>query len=257
MSGQNYSWQNLSTERLLELKICDLRLEWKRSAVLPQVGQLRAEILAKKIRFNPKIWVSTEWFSPYGVPGFAVPFYLLHPRLVELEQKYIGEVEGGTPEWCMQLLRHETGHAVDNAFLLRRSKARQKLFGLSGAPYPRRYRPNPQSRQFVRHLPDFYAQAHPDEDWAETFAIWLDPESNWRQAYQGWGALEKLEMVDRLGSGIEGKKPGVNNTLQVDELSTCTQTLGEYWRQKKRKFAPAGKARQTIDAGAKERWIAM
>ena len=77
----------------------------------------------------------------------------------------------------------------------------------SSKRYPRYYRPNPASRNFVQHLRLWYAQSHPDEDFAETFAVWLTPRSNWRKRYAGWPALKKLEYVDELMAEIAGKRP--------------------------------------------------
>ena len=108
------------------------------------------------------------------------------------------EVEGGTAEWCMRILRHETGHAIENAFQLRRLRQRQKLFGKSSKPYPEWYTPKPYSKSYVVHLDMWYAQSHPDEDFAETFAVWLDPDSNWKERYVGWPAFRKLRCVDEL-----------------------------------------------------------
>ncbi len=73
--------------------------------------------------FEPHFWLSAEWFSPDGVPGVAIPFYLAHPRLEKLERAQMLEVEGGTPDWCMKILRHEAGHAIDNAYRLRHAAA--------------------------------------------------------------------------------------------------------------------------------------
>ncbi len=128
-----------------------------------------------------------------------MPFYLAHPRLARLERKMFKEVEGGTQRQCMQILRHEAGHIVQHAYALHRRRKWQEMFGRSSSPYPESYRPNPNSRDYVQHLPRWYAQSHPDEDFAETFAVWLTPRSNWRQRYAEWpGALEKLEFVDEL-----------------------------------------------------------
>ena len=108
------------------------------------------------------------------------------------------EVEGGTPEWCLRILRHEAGHAIDNAYRLQRRRRRQELFGSSSEPYPEDYTPRPYSRSFVVHLESWYAQSHPSEDFAETFAVWLTPDSQWRARYAGWPALRKLEYMDEL-----------------------------------------------------------
>ena len=108
------------------------------------------------------------------------------------------EVEGGTPEWCMKILRHEAGHAIDNAYKLRQRRRRQQIFGPSYMQYPEYYTPKPYSKSFVLHLDSWYAQSHPDEDFAETFAVWLNPDSDWRARYADWPALKKLEYMDAL-----------------------------------------------------------
>jgi hypothetical protein len=135
---------------------------------------------------------------PDGVPGFAIPFYLAHPRLMRLERKYMREVEGGTDVECMRILRHEAGHAIDNAFRLHFKRQWIRTFGSFTQKYPPSYKPKPNSRRYVLNLDAWYAQAHPAEDFAETFAVWLQPRSNWRRRYRGWPALRKLEYIDEL-----------------------------------------------------------
>src|SRR5207253_1612636 len=153
-----------------------------------------------------------------GVPGVAIPFYLAHPRLERLERTYMLEVEGGTPEWCMRILRHEAGHAIDNAYKLRQRRRRQQVFGPSYKAYPQFYDPKPYSKSFVLHLDSWYAQSHPDEDFAETFAVWLTPNSEWRQRYGGWRAQRKLEYMDTLMRSLGGQRPRVVNREEVDPL---------------------------------------
>ncbi|MEZ4270347.1 MAG: putative zinc-binding metallopeptidase [Myxococcota bacterium] len=115
------------------------------------------------------MWLGEEWFCPAGIPGFAVPFYLAHPRLMRLERKMMLEAEGSNLSWCMKLLRHETGHAIQNAFRLHQRRLWQRMFGKSSQAYPKSYQPNPSSRSYVLNLYLWYAQSHPDEDFAETF----------------------------------------------------------------------------------------
>ena len=141
------------------------------------------------------------------MPGIAIPFYLAHPRLMRLEKAQMLEVEGGTPEWCLQILRHEAGHAFDNAYALRTRRRRVRLFGRPSTPYPDFYLPKPYSKSFVLHLDSWYAQSHPDEDFAETFAVWLTPDSDWRTRYQDWPALRKLEYMDALMAEIARQRP--------------------------------------------------
>jgi len=142
------------------------------------------------------------------------------------------DVEGGTAADCMRILRHESGHVVQVAFQLHRRRRWRELFGPSSRRYPRYYRPNPASRRYVYHLPLWYAQSHPDEDFAETFAVWLTPRSNWRRRYAGWPALKKLEYVDELMGEIAGKRPPVKTRERTDPLYKLSQTLGEHYRKK-------------------------
>ena len=150
-----------------------------------RLAELHRELDARGLTFRPHYWLSAEWFSPDGVPGVAIPFYLAHPRLMRLERAQMLEVEGGTPEWCLQILRHEAGHAFDNAYDLRRLRRRRQMFGSPAMPYPEFYLPRPYSKSFVLHLDSWYAQSHPDEDFAETFAVWLTPGCRLAAAVRG------------------------------------------------------------------------
>jgi hypothetical protein len=156
---------------------------------------------------------------------------------MRLERRMIIDVEGSTVPECMRILRHEAGHVVQVAFQLQRRRRWQELFGPSSTRYPSYYRPNPASRRYVYHLPLWYAQSHPDEDFAETFAVWLTPRANWRRRYEGWPALKKLEYVDELMAELAGRRPVVTNRLRVDPLSMLTQTLAEHYERKRARYA--------------------
>ena len=153
-----------------------------------------------------------------------------------VEQRSVHEVEGGTRAWCMRILRHEVGHAIDNAYRLQRRRRRQKLFGKSSTDYPEYYTPRPYSKSFVLHLDPWYAQSHPDEDFAETFAVWLTPHSMWRKRYADWPALKKLEYMDGLMREIAGKPPLVTTGRTVDPLPNLQQTLGEHYAEKRKRY---------------------
>ena len=212
--------------------MCDLRLTLSGGLVPPALRELEHELAARSILFRPHWWLSDCWFCPDGVPGFAIPFYLAHPRLEKLEQQFMLEAEGGTAESCLKILRHETAHALANAYRLHLKQVWRRRFGRASRVYPESYLPRPGSRNYVIHLDNWYAQSHPAEDWAETFAVWLDPHSRWRERYHNWPALKKLEYVDTLMQEIRGSKPPVRTRRQIEAVSTLTLTLREYFEQK-------------------------
>lgn len=218
---------------LLGLRFCDLDLRIEGTPLEPRIERLYEELAQRNIRFRPHFWLSDEWFSPDGVPGVAIPFYLAHPRLMRLEQRQMLEVEGGNDAWCMQILRHEAGHAIDTAFRLRRRRRWRETFGKASLPYPEFYHPKPDSKRFVLHLGMWYAQSHPVEDFAETFAVWLKPRSRWRRAYHGWPALKKLQFVDQLMQQIAEEKPKVTSRRHVDALRTNRATLRQHYQKKR------------------------
>jgi hypothetical protein len=118
-------WTRLSDEELLKLRFCDLKLTVEGSSLRRRIARLYVELEERGIHFRPHVWLSEEWFSPDGVPGIAVPFYLAHPRLEQLERRIMREAEGGNSRWFMRILRHEAGHALDNAYRLRRRSTRR------------------------------------------------------------------------------------------------------------------------------------
>ncbi len=231
-------WAALKDEEILRLRVCQLPLAIAGSPLESRVAQLYAELAAKGIAFRPHCYLGDEWFSPDGVPAIAIPFYLAHPRLTQLEARMMLEVEGGDPVSCMKLLRHECGHAVDHAYRLADDARRQALFGSAEEYDPDNYRPRPYSRSFVRHLDTFYAQAHPDEDFAETFAVWLTPDVDWRRRYAAWKALAKLEYVDEvIRSEVATRPPRVTRGYLASAAANLQSTLEHVYRRRRRLYA--------------------
>ncbi len=228
-------WAQWPDERLLDLRINQLGVTIEDSVLKERLDALQVEIAGRGLTtFEPHFWLSAEWFSPDGVPGVAIPFYLAHPRLEKLERAQMLEVEGGEPEWCMKILRHEAGHAIDNAYRLRTRRRRQQIFGPSYMQYPKHYQPKPYSKSFVLHLDSWYAQSHPDEDFAETFAVWLNPTSDWRPRYADWPALKKLEYMDELMREVAGKPMLVTTRRRVEPLHSLRKTLRAWYERKRR-----------------------
>jgi len=235
MAGRRPSargWARFRDERLLDLRFKDLDTRVEGSALEPLVRTMWDELAQRGLRVKPHVWVSTEWFSPDGVPGIAAPFYLVHPRLLKLERAMMIAAEGSAREECLMILRHEAGHALQHAFRLERRQGWRRTFGDPSRRYPTIYRPNPASQRYVQHLRQYYAQAHPHEDFAETFAVWLAPRSQWRRRYAGWPALKKLEYVDELMRELRGAPPPVRTRRTVESLSTVSQTLREHYQAK-------------------------
>jgi len=232
-------WAALKDEELLALRICDLRVRIENSELEPRVAQFHAELAARGLSLRPLCYLGDEWFTPDGAPAIAIPFYLAHPRLKALELHQMLEVEGGTAEWCQKLLRHECGHAFDHAYRLSSQPRWQEIFGSPEVEYrPEAYRPRPYSRGFVRHLDNWYAQAHPDEDFAETFAVWLaSAPEEWRERYRGWKALEKLEYVHSLMQDVAGQPAVVSRGRRLSEAGKLRKTLARHYTARRKLYA--------------------
>jgi hypothetical protein len=227
-----YAWATLNDEQLLSLRFCDLKLKIQGTELEAAILRLYRELEMRGLRFRPHCWLSEEWFSPDGIPGIAIPFYLAHRRLMGLERHFMREVEGGNRNWLMRILRHEAGHAIDTAYRLRRRSSWRAVFGPASLPYPDTYRPRPGSRRFVQHLGAWYAQAHPTEDFAETFAVWLKPHSGWRREYLGWPAYTKLEFIDELAKDLSAAKPAVSDRSTIEAVTEDSRTLREHYERK-------------------------
>lgn len=227
------AWAGLPDEDLLALRLCDLGLRVETSRLASLLARLDRELSRAGVtRFRPYAWLSTGWFTPHGATGFAIPFYAAHPRLVQLERRMLGHAEGGDAMGCMRILRHETGHAIDNAYRLHRRASWREHFGAFGEPYRSTYRPRGGRQHFVENIGHGYATSHPGEDWAETFAVWLAPRSRWRSCYAGLPALRKLQYVDALMRETADHAPLVRTRERVDPLSAQRMTLREHYARK-------------------------
>ena len=229
-------WFNLSDDELLEKKISQLGLKLEDTELQPLIRQLHDELSQKGLVFHPPCHVGDEWFVPVGIPAIFIPFFLVHDRLRKLERKLILEVEGETPEWFMRLMRHEAAHAYSYAYQLYRRKKWQQTFGLASTEETEFYHPRPYSRSYVVHLDDWYAQSHPDEDFAETFAVWLTPGVDWRARYQGWKALQKLEYLDGLMSSLAGQAPPHQPEYRVADHDCLNIKLKTHYARKRKLY---------------------
>lgn len=230
-------WAGLGDELLLEKKISQLGLTIEGTPLQAHVQQLYDELSQKGLVFQPPCHIGDEWFVPVGIPAIFVPFFLVHERLRQLEARMMLEVEGESPKWFMRLMRHEAAHAYAYAYQLYKKRKWQRVFGRTSAETtPEFYRPRPYSHSYVVHLDDWYAQSHPDEDFAETFAVWLTPGLDWRTRFKGWKALQKLEYVDELMRSLAGQPPLCQPAYRVRDHDCLNLKLKTYYARKRKLY---------------------
>jgi hypothetical protein len=213
--------------------IRDLGLRIEGTPLEPVLDEFRAELDRQGLgELRPRFYLSMEWGVPEDTIAIAIPFYLARPELTEHHAERTGHVEGQSPADLLRYLRHEMGHVVNYAHQLYDRPEWVKLFGSMTQPYVEDYRPQPFSRRFVRHLPGWYAQKHPDEDWAETFAVWMTPGSDWRRDYAGWtDALAKLEWCDKVLAEIRNQPPLEIDDELDEDVSEIAYSVEHYYRQ--------------------------
>jgi len=229
--------ETISEEDLLFTKVSDLPLKLQGTWLEECVNELYKELSETGIVFKPQCYLADEWLTPQKETCIGIPFYLAHPTLIRLEKKFMIEAEGETKAWCMKLLRHEAGHALMYAYKLDKRKRWERIFGSSNTHYADNYKYRPYSKNYVRHLDGYYAQYHPEEDFVETFAVWLTPKMNWEEKYKGWKALDKLKYVDKLMKEIQGKEPPVKSSEKFWRLSTLRFNLKTYYKRKRHFWA--------------------
>jgi hypothetical protein len=214
---------------LLAQRISDIGLAINGTLLEKLVNQLYEELGAKGLDFRPPVYLSDQWGCPDGTPIIGVPFYLADPRLSRIEEDFSAAVEGEAES--MRYLRHEAGHAFNYAYRLYDRPDWRKIFGPYSRPYRERYRADPFSHDFVRHILGWYAQKHPDEDFAETFAVWLTPDLDWPREYNGWGALAKLRYVDNVMKEIAHEVPAVPEPSDDDlPVTAMRYTVAEHYK---------------------------
>jgi hypothetical protein len=212
--------------------IRELGLTLEGTALEPILEEFVAELAAVGMeRLRPRFYLSTEWGVPFESVAIAIPFYLARPDLTALHVERTGLVEGFDRADILRYLRHEMGHVVNYAYRLYDQEEWVKQFGSITQPYAEEYRPEPFSRRYVRHLPGWYAQKHPDEDWSETFAVWMTPGLDWRKEYSGWPvAAAKLSYCDRVLALLRERDPVVTHVDLDEDVGDIEYSLGHYYR---------------------------
>jgi hypothetical protein len=234
-------WETVRYE-LLSSRICELGLRVEGSPIESHVRRLYSELRAKGLSFRPEVYPTDSWGCPDEVPVIGMPFYLFDKRLARIEEEQTGEVEDSRE--IMMLLRHEAGHALTYAYLLYKAPEWIEMFGSFTKPYRDHFRPNPLSRAFVRHIVHHrygrtYAQKHPDEDFAETFAVWLTPRSGWRRRYRNWPALRKLRYVDRVMKSLRGVPPACTGGELCTPVEEMDVLVAEHYGQRAERYRDA------------------
>jgi Putative zinc-binding metallo-peptidase len=215
--------------QVLAQKISELPLKIEGTILETKIQQLYQEMEAKGLVFKPKCYLSDEWGCPDGIPIIGIPFYLADKKLARIEEEYTENLE--KEEELIMYLRHEAGHAFNYAYELYKTDEWHAMFGPYSRPYREDYKPNPLSKKYVKHSRGWYAQKHPDEDFAETFAVWLTPGLDWRKQYEGWDALKKLEYVDRIAKELGQQQPRVAEMMEDQPASELKMTILEYYER--------------------------
>jgi hypothetical protein len=221
-----------ASAHLLQARIKDLQLHLKGTKLEKFIVQLGEELEAKGISLRPECYLSDQWGCPSGVPVIGIPFYLADQNLLHIEDTLGAGAE--TERDIMMYLRHEAGHAFNYAYKLYEAEEWKKLFGDFAKPYLDTYKPHPFSRKYVAHLSGWYAQKHPDEDFAETFAVWITPDSNWESRYKGWGAIKKLQFVQETVARVGREAPLVTLAERDLDVQQMEETVLDHYRQRAR-----------------------
>jgi hypothetical protein len=221
---------------LWDQRVDELGIRFEGSPLEPLILRLFTELAQAGVDLRPIFFVANEWGCPDGLPIIGIPFYLIDPRLHSYEEEFADDLEDA--ERIMLGLRHEVGHAVNYAYKLYSHPEFEGVFGRYDQPYADDYQPGPFSRRSVRHLPGWYAQKHPDEDFAETFAVWLTPGLNWRQKYAGWRALAKLELVDRMMKEVGHQPPLIDPASAHPDPNELAFTVGQFYSARKAADSP-------------------
>jgi len=235
------SWETVRYE-LLNTRLCDMGLQIEGSPAEPFIDRLYRELEGKGLNFRPEVYLTDGWGCPDEVPVIGIPFYLADKRLARIEEEQTGEIENN--QMTMMLLRHEAGHAINYAYRLYKNAEWIETFGPFSRPYRDTFRPNPFSRQFVRHIVHHqhgrtYAQKHPDEDFAETFAVWLTPRSGWRRRYRHWPALHKLEYMNEVMKSLRGEPPEYTRIEYLSPVEEIDKLLVEHYGERADRYRPA------------------
>ena len=223
---------NIEQQTILSRRICDLPLKIEGTHLEELIGQLYLELEKAGISLKPGTYLSDGWGCPNLIPVIGIPFHLADQNLTNLKESLTG-IEAEDDSEIMMILRHEAGHAFNYAYRIYQEPECQEIFGNFSLPYNEEYKVHPFSNRFVRHVAGWYVQKHPDDDFAETFAVWLTPDSNWQNVYAGTPAMAKLIYIEKI-VGKFGKLPPIVTSGSLDmPLIEMTMALGSWFKEHK------------------------
>ena len=229
--------QEKSKEEILKTPINQLDLKIENSILEPVIKKLYEELGNLGIHFRPATYLSDSWGCPDNVPVIGIPFYLANQKLWDIEKEkttpYRERIESThDPEEIAQILRHEAGHAFNYAYSLHKLPKFEEVFGVYNKPYNDNFAPIAGSDKFVRHLEGWYAQKHPDEDFAETFALLITPNFDSKKTYKGTPAYNKLLYVLELIKDYKDKPvPAFKSSLDIP-IESLGVTLEEWYKKR-------------------------
>ena len=219
-------------QAILSQRICDLPIKIANTHIEELISQLYQELEIAGIFLKPNTYLSDGWGCPNLIPVIGIPFYLADQNLSNLRESLTGiEVEDDSE--IMMILRHEVGHAFNYAYRIYQDPECQEVFGDFYLPYKEEYKVLPFSIRFVRHVPGWYVQKHPDDDFAETFAVWLTPGSNWQNVYAGTPVMAKLLYIGKMAAKFGKLQPVVTDGRLDMPLDEMTMTLGSWFKEHK------------------------
>jgi hypothetical protein len=227
------NWSILSSTELLKLRWKELNLNLNQSPIEFHLKEVLHDLKLKGFLFKPEFFISDAWYVSLNYTAIAIPYYLLHPRLIKLEQEIMGKIEGENATKLRRLIRHELGHSIDHAYKLQKNIERMKLFGSSNLSYPESYKPNHfLKKNYVQYLGQNYGSSHPDEDWAETFATWFDQRIHWRLRYPTGMTRKKLNFVNQLMNEIKGTEVLLNRSIKTADRLDGNLSLAAIYSQR-------------------------
>jgi hypothetical protein len=188
-------------------------------------------------KLQPYFYLSTGYGTVAGTTSIALGFYDCNDLLKELNRELRGFEYSFND--IVNIVRHELGHAFAYAYKLYRRNDFREVFKVKGnyfLTYPEtdRYirRANPWSRDYVNPSGDYYAQKHPDDDFAETFMVLLQPRYNWRREYRNYpGALRKLDFVKGIIEKLRNQEPLIDQKpYDYEPLESFSETVAHFMK---------------------------